>query len=395
MKSIYQTNFNNQKVLVRVDFNVPLSPDKKVTDNSRIVAAKKTIDKIINDGGTAVLMSHLGRPKGNDPELSLLHIVKSVEDVLGKPVAFSKQTVGEETQQIVENSKPGQIILLENLRYHNEEEAGDDGFAKELSKLGDSYVNDAFGTAHRAHASTSVIAKFFANKKFAGDLLLKEVDSIKKVIEDGQKPVLAILGGAKVSSKITIINNIIDKIDKLIIGGGMAFTFVKAQGGKIGGSICENDKLDLALSILEKAKQNKVEVFLPVDVLCANDFSNHADTQICPINQIPENWEGMDAGPKSLEIFKKAIESSKTILWNGPVGVFEMETFSKGTVAVGEFVSKSTSSGAFSLVGGGDSVAAVKQFNFSNKVSYVSTGGGAMLESLEGKTLPGIKALEQ
>jgi len=350
MKSIYQTNFNNQKVLVRVDFNVPLSPDKKVTDNSRIVAAKKTIDKIINDGGTAVLMSHLGRPKGNDPELSLSHIVKSVEDVLGKPVAFSKQTVGEETQQIVENSKPGQIILLENLRYHNEEEAGDDGFAKELSKLGDSYVNDAFGTAHRAHASTSVIAKFFANKKFAGDLLLKEVGSIKKVIEDGQKPVLAILGGAKVSSKITIINNIIDKIDKLIIGGGMAFTFVKALGGKIGGSICENDKLDLALSILEKAKQNKVEVFLPVDVLCANDFSNDADTQICPINQIPENWEGMDAGPKSLEIFKKAIESSKTILWNGPVGVFEMETFSKGTVAVGEFVSKSTSSGAFSLL---------------------------------------------
>ena len=395
MKSIYQTNFNNQKVLVRVDFNVPLSTDKKVTDNSRIVAAKKTIDKIINDGGTAVLMSHLGRPKGNDPELSLSHIVKSVEDVLGKPVAFSKQTVGEETQQIVKNSKPGQIILLENLRYHNEEEAGDDGFAKELSKLGDSYVNDAFGTAHRAHASTSVVAKFFANKKFAGDLLLKEVDSIKKVIEDGQKPVLAILGGAKVSSKITIINNIIDKIDKLIIGGGIAFTFVKAQGGKIGGSICENDKLDLALSILEKAKQNKVEVFLPVDVLCANDCSNDADTQICPINQIPENWEGMDAGPKSLEIFKKAIESSKTILWNGPVGVFEMEAFSKGTVSVGEFVSKSTSSGAFSLVGGGDSVAAVKQFNFSNKVSYVSTGGGAMLESLEGKTLPGIKALEQ
>ena len=382
MKSIYQTNFNNQKVLVRVDFNVPLSPDKKVTDNSRIVAAKKTIDKIINDGGTAVLMSHLGRPKGNDPELSLSHIVKSVEDVLGKPVAFSKQTVGEETQQIVENSKPGQIILLENLRYQNEEEAGDDGFAKELSKLGDSYVNDAFGTAHRAHASTSVIAKFFANKKFAGDLLLKEVGSIKKVIEDGQKPVLAILGGAKVSSKITIINNIIDKIDKLIIGGGMAFTFVKALGGKIGGSICENDKLDLALSILEKAKQNKVEVFLPVDVLCANDFSNHADTQICPINQIPENWEGMDAGPKSLEIFKKAIESSKTILWNGPVGVFEMETFSKGTVAVGDFVSKSTSSGAFSLVGGGDSVAAVKQFNFSNKVSYVSTGGGAILSKV-------------
>ena len=395
MKSIYQTNFNNQKVLVRVDFNVPLSPDKKVTDNSRIVAAKKTIDKIINDGGTAVLMSHLGRPKGNDPELSLSHIVKSVEDVLGKPVAFSKQTVGEETQQIVENSKPGQIILLENLRYHNEEEAGDDSFAKELSKLGDSYVNDAFGTAHRAHASTSVIAKFFANKKFAGDLLLKEVDSIKKVIEDGQKPVLAILGGAKVSSKITIINNIIDKIDKLIIGGGMAFTFIKAQGGKIGASICENDKIDLALSILEKAKNNNVEVFLPTDVLCANDFSNDADTQVCLINNIPDNWQGMDAGPMSLKHFKKAIESSKTILWNGPVGVFEMETFSKGTIALGNYISESTASGSFSLVGGGDSVAAVKQFNFSNKVSYVSTGGGAMLESLEGKTLPGIKALEE
>ena len=395
MKSIYQTNFNNQKVLVRVDFNVPLGPNKKVSDNSRIIAAKKTINKIINDGGTAVLMSHLGRPKGNDPELSLSYIVKSVEDVLGQPVIFLKQTVGQETQQIVENSKPGQIILLENLRFHTEEEAGDNGFAKELSKLGDSYVNDAFGTAHRAHASTSVVAKFFTNKKFAGDLLLKEVDSIKKVIEDGQKPVLAILGGAKVSSKITIINNIIGKIDKLIIGGGMAFTFIKAQGGKIGASICENNKLDLALSILEKAKQNKVEVYLPVDVLCANDFSNEADTQVCPINQIPENWEGMDAGPVSLKIFKKAIESSKTILWNGPVGVFEMETFSKGTIAVGDFVSKSTSSGAFSLVGGGDSVAAVKQFNFSNKVSYVSTGGGAMLESLEGKTLPGIKALEQ
>ena len=395
MKSIYQTNFNNQKVLVRVDFNVPLSSDKKVTDNSRIVAAKKTIDKITNDGGTAILMSHLGRPKSKDPELSLMHIVKSVEDVLGKPVAFLKETIGKETQQVVENSLPGQIILLENLRYHKEEEEGNNDFAKELSRLGDSYVNDAFGTAHRAHASTSIVAKYFAENKFAGDLLLKEVDSIKKVIEDGKKPVLAILGGAKVSSKITIINNIIDKIDKLIIGGGMAFTFIKAQGGKIGASICENDKLDLAISILEKAKQNKVEIYLPVDVLCANDFSNDADTQICPINQIPENWEGMDAGPESLEIFKKAIESSKTILWNGPVGVFEMEIFSKGTIAVGDFVSKSTSSGAFSLVGGGDSVAAVKQFNFSNKVSYVSTGGGAMLESLEGKTLPGIKALEQ
>ena len=395
MKSIYQTSFSNQKVLIRVDFNVPLNSEKKVTDTSRIVAAKKTIDKITNDGGTAILMSHLGRPEGNDPDLSLSHIVEAVEDVLGKPILFSSQVIGKETLSIIKDSKPGQVVLLENLRYHKEEEKGDVSFAKELSFLADSYVNDAFGTAHRAHASTSVVAGFFKENKYAGDLLLKEVDSIKKVIDDGKKPVLAILGGAKVSSKITIINNIIDKVDKLIIGGGMAFTFIKAQGGKIGASICENDKLELALSILDKAKLNKVEVYLPVDVLCANDFSNDADTQVCLINQIPDNWQGMDAGPQSLEVFKKAIESSKTILWNGPVGVFEMETFSKGTIAVGNFISKSTASGSFSLVGGGDSVAAVKQFNFSNKVSYVSTGGGAMLESLEGKTLPGIKALEQ
>ena len=395
MKSIYQTSFSNQKVLIRVDFNVPLNSEKKVTDTSRIVAAKKTIDKITNDGGTAILMSHLGRPDGNDPDLSLSHIVEAVEDVLGKPILFSSQVIGKETLSIIKDSKPGQVVLLENLRYHKEEEKGDVSFAKELSFLADSYVNDAFGTAHRAHASTSVVAGFFKENKYAGDLLLKEVDSIKKVIDDGKKPVLAILGGAKVSSKITIINNIIDKVDKLIIGGGMAFTFIKAKGGNIGASICENDKLELALSILEKAELNKVEVYLPVDVLCANDFSNDADTQVCLINQIPDNWQGMDAGPQSLGVFKKAIESSKTILWNGPVGVFEMETFSKGTIAVGNFISKSTASGSFSLVGGGDSVAAVKQFNFSNKVSYVSTGGGAMLESLEGKTLPGIKALEQ
>ena len=276
MKSIYQTNFKNQKVLVRVDFNVPLNSEKIVTDNSRIIAAKKTIDKIINDGGTAILMSHLGRPEGKDPELSLIHIVKTVEAVLEKPVLFTNQVIGEKTTEIVKNSKPGQIVLIENLRYYPQEEEGNNSFAKELSKLAGSYVNDAFGTAHRAHASTSVVAEFFKGNKFAGDLLLKEVDSIKKVIEDGKKPVLAILGGAKVSSKITIINNIIDKIDKLIIGGGMAFTFIKAQGGKIGASICENDKIDLALSILEKAKNNNVEVFLPTDVLCANDFSNDA-----------------------------------------------------------------------------------------------------------------------
>jgi len=393
MKSIYHNSFNNQKVLIRVDFNVPLNDKKEVTDNSRIIAAQKTIQKVLNDGGIPILMSHLGRPKGEDPSLSLAHIVPEVEKILKVNVVFTHQVIGNKTTEAVNTSKPNQVILLENLRYYKEEKNGDENFAKELSKLGDSYINDAFGTAHRAHASTAVIAKFFPNNKFAGDLLLKEVESIKKVMESGEKPVLGILGGAKVSSKITIIENIINKVDKLIIGGGMAFTFIKAQGGEIGNSICEDDKIPLALSILKSAKKNKVEILLPLDVVCADSFSNSANKKVCPIDKIPKGWEGMDAGPKSLNIFEKAIISSKTILWNGPVGVFEMESFSKGTISVGEYVSKSTKNGSFSLVGGGDSVAAVKQFNFQEKVSYVSTGGGAMLESLEGKILPGIKAL--
>ena len=393
MKSIYHNDFNNQKVLIRVDFNVPLNDKKEVTDNSRIIAAQKTIQKILNDGGIPILMSHLGRPKGEDPNLSLAHIVSEVEKILKVNVVFTHQVIGNKTTEAVNNSKRNQVILLENLRYYKEETNGDENFAKELSKLGDSYINDAFGTAHRAHASTAVIAKFFPNNKFAGDLLLKEVESIKKVMESGEKPVLGILGGAKVSSKITIIENIINKVDKLIIGGGMAFTFIKAQGGEIGNSICEDDKIPLALSILKSAKKNKVEILLPLDVVCADSFSNGANKKVCPIDKIPIGWEGMDAGPESLNIFEKAIISSKTILWNGPVGVFEMESFSKGTISVGEYVSKSTKNGSFSLVGGGDSVAAVKQFNFQEKVSYVSTGGGAMLESLEGKILPGIKAL--
>ena len=393
MKSIYHNSFNNQKVLIRVDFNVPLNDKKEVTDNSRIIAAQKTIQKVLNDGGMPILMSHLGRPKGEDPSLSLVHIVPEVEKILKVNVVFTHQVIGNKTTEAVNTSKPNQVILLENLRYYKEEKNGDENFAKELSKLGDSYINDAFGTAHRAHASTAVIAKFFPNNKFAGDLLLKEVESIKKVMESGEKPVLGILGGAKVSSKITIIENIINKVDKLIIGGGMAFTFIKAQGGEIGNSICEDDKTPLALSILKSAKKNKVEILLPLDVVCADSFSNSANKKVCPIDKIPKGWEGMDAGPESLNIFEKAIISSKTILWNGPVGVFEMESFSKGTISVGEYVSKSTKNGSFSLVGGGDSVAAVKQFNFQEKVSYVSTGGGAMLESLEGKILPGIKAL--
>lgn len=393
MKSIYHNSFNNQKVLIRVDFNVPLNDKKEVTDNSRIIAAQKTIQKVLNDGGIPILMSHLGRPKGEDPSLSLAHIVPEVEKILKVNVVFTHQVIGNKTTEAVNTSKPNQVILLENLRYYKEEKNGDENFAKELSKLGDSYINDAFGTAHRAHASTAVIAKFFPNNKFAGDLLLKEVESIKKVMESGEKPVLGILGGAKVSSKITIIENIINKVDKLIIGGGMAFTFIKAQGGEIGNSICEDDKIPLALSILKSAKKNKVEILLPLDVVCADSFSNSANKKVCPIDKIPKGWEGMDAGPESLNIFEKAIISSKTILWNGPVGVFEMESFSKGTISVGDYVSKSTKNGSFSLVGGGDSVAAVKQFNFQEKVSYVSTGGGAMLESLEGKILPGIKAL--
>jgi phosphoglycerate kinase len=393
MKSIDQYSFKGKKVIIRVDFNVPLNSQKKVTDNSRIEAAKSTILKIINDGGSCILMSHLGRPKGEDQNFSLKHLVDEIEKTLGLNVKFVSQSVGEIASKAANEIKPEEVLLLENLRFHLEESIGDENFAKKLASLADCYVNDAFGTAHRAHASTAVIAKHFPNKKFAGHLLLKEVSSIQKVMDSGEKPVLGILGGAKVSSKITIIDNIIDKVDSLIIGGGMAFTFVKALGGSIGNSICENDKIDLALSILEKAKEKNVSIHLPLDVVCGDDFSEKANIIESEINNIPEGWEGMDAGPKSRKLFDKIINESKTILWNGPVGVFELSKFSKGTIAIGESISRSTKNGAFSLVGGGDSVAAVKKFNFENKVSYVSTGGGAMLESLEGKILPGIQAL--
>tara|TARA_B110000240_G_scaffold136065_1_gene150864 strand:+ start:159 stop:1346 length:1188 start_codon:yes stop_codon:yes gene_type:complete len=393
MKSIDQYSFKGKKVIIRVDFNVPLNSQKQVTDNSRIEAAKSTILKIINDGGSCILMSHLGRPKGEDQNFSLKHLVDEIEKTLGLKVMFVSQSVGETASKAANEIKPKEVLLLENLRFHLEESIGDENFAKKLASLADCYVNDAFGTAHRAHASTAVIAKHFPNKKFAGHLLLKEVSSIQKVMDSGEKPVLGILGGAKVSSKITIIDNIIDKVDSLIIGGGMAFTFVKALGGSIGNSICENDKIDLALSILEKAKEKNVSIHLPLDVVCGDDFSEKANTIESEINNIPEGWEGMDAGPKSRKLFDKIINESKTILWNGPVGVFELSKFSKGTIAIGESISRSTKNGAFSLVGGGDSVAAVKKFNFENKVSYVSTGGGAMLESLEGKILPGIQAL--
>ncbi|MBJ6368470.1 phosphoglycerate kinase [Snuella sedimenti] len=393
MKTLSDFNFENKKALIRVDFNVPLNENFEVTDATRIVSAKPTIVKILEDGGSCILMSHLGRPKGVQDAFSLRHIVAKVEDILGVEVKFVDQCVGEKAEAAAAALQPGEILLVENLRFHKEETAGDKVFAEQLSKLGDIYVNDAFGTAHRAHASTTIVAQFFPEDKCFGSLLAQEIESINKVMETGEKPILAILGGAKVSSKITIIENILDKVDHLIIGGGMAFTFIKAQGGSIGNSICEDDKMELALDILKQAEAKNVQVHIPVDVIAADAFSNDANTQVVDIRNIPEGWEGVDAGPKSREQFHEVVLQSKTILWNGPLGVFEMESFAGGTIELGNSIAEATKNGAFSLVGGGDSVAAVKQFGFENKVSYVSTGGGAMLESLEGKTLPGIAAI--
>ncbi|WP_452227230.1 phosphoglycerate kinase [Lacinutrix cladophorae] len=393
MKTLNDFNFKDQKALIRVDFNVPLNEKFQVTDATRILSAKPTIIKVLEDGGSCILMSHLGRPKGAQDEFSLSHIANKIEEIIGVETKFVSNCVGAEAEEAAKNLKPGEILLLENLRFHSEETSGDKDFAEKLSKLGDIYVNDAFGTAHRAHASTTVVAQFFPKNKCFGYLLAQEIESINKVMESGEKPVLAILGGAKVSSKITIIENILDKVDHLIVGGGMSFTFIKAQGGKVGDSICEDDKMPLALEILKQAKEKGVQVHIPVDVLAANAFSNDADTQVCDITDIPEGWQGLDCGPKSKQIFNDVVLQCKTILWNGPLGVFEMENFATGTIALGDSIAKATKNGAFSLVGGGDSVAAVKQFGFENKVSYVSTGGGAMLESLEGKTLPGIAAI--
>ena len=394
MKSLPAFNFTYKRALIRVDFNVPLDADLQVTDASRIEAAKPTIIHILEKGGSVVLMSHLGRPDGKpSPELSLQHLVGTIEEIIGVSVQFSPDTIVPDAEKRAEALEPGQILLLENLRFYNEETDGDEAFASALAKLGHIYVNDAFGTAHRAHASTAIIAKFFPEHKCFGLLMEKEIRAIEQVLKTGEHPITAIMGGSKVSSKITIIENVLSAIDHLIVGGGMTYTFVKALGGSVGDSICENDKLDLALSILEKAKQHNVTVHLPVDVIAANDFAENADTKVVDANAIESGWQGLDAGPKTLENFEKVILASKTILWNGPVGVFEMEAFSGGTKAIGRFVQAATEKGAFSLVGGGDSVAAVKQFGFSDKVSYVSTGGGAMLESLEGKTLPGVAAI--
>ena len=393
MKTLNDFNFNNKKAIIRVDFNVPLDDNFKVTDATRIEAAKPTIDKILKDGGSVILMSHLGRPKGVEAKYSLQHVVEKATEILGQKVHFASDCIGEVAETAAKNLQPGQIVLLENLRFYAEEEKGDVDFAKKLALLGDIYVNDAFGTAHRAHASTTIIAQFFKEAKCFGYLLAKEIENIEKVLKNSEKPVVAILGGSKVSSKITVIENILDKVNHMIIGGGMTFTFIKALGGSIGDSICEDDKLALAIEILKQAKEKGVQIHIPVDVIAADAFSNEANTQVVDVNHIPDGWQGLDAGPKSLEIFKRIILDSKTILWNGPLGVFEMESFAKGTIALGEFIAESTANGAFSLVGGGDSVAAVKQFGFEDKMSYVSTGGGAMLEMLEGRTLPGIAAI--
>lgn len=393
MKTLQNLELKNKKALIRVDFNVPLDEQKNVTDATRIHAAKPTIDAVLDAGGSCILMSHLGRPKGITPDLSLEHIVSQAEAILGKSILFASDVVGEDAQEKAKNLQPGEILLLENLRFHKEETAGDQDFSARLADLAEVYINDAFGTAHRAHASTTIVADYFKDQKAVGLLLQKEIEAIDKVLKSGEQPVLAILGGSKVSSKITIIENILDKVDHLIIGGGMAYTFIKAQGGTVGNSICEDDYLDYTLELLQKAKDKNVQIHLPIDVIGTTDFSNDTDRKTFKINEIPNGWEGLDAGPESLAYFEKVVLESKTILWNGPLGVFEFSNFAKGTISLGEAIAESTNQGAFSLVGGGDSVAAVKQFGFDDKVSYVSTGGGAMLESLEGKTLPGIAAL--
>ena len=393
MRTIDDFNFKEKKVLIRVDFNVPLEKGR-VTDTTRIKSAVPTISKIIKDGGACILMSHLGRPNGFEDQFSLIQIKSELDKILKIKTKFCTDCVGPMAEEMSQQLLMGEVLLLENLRFYTEETKGDEDFSKKLSQHASCYVNDAFGTAHRAHASTTVVAKYFENK-FFGKLLEKEVLALKKVMSNGASPILAVLGGSKISSKIPIIENIIDKVDDIIIGGGMSFTFIKALGGKIGSSIHEDSMKEKALSILELAEEKNTKIHLPVDVVCAKEFKEGAKSKIFAIDSIPDEYEGLDSGPKSLEKFKKIIMSSKTILWNGPVGVFELESFSKGTKEIGTTIAESTKSGAFSLVGGGDSVAAVKKFKLEDEVSYFSTGGGAMLESLEGKILPGISALKK
>jgi phosphoglycerate kinase len=394
MKTIDDLNFKGKKALIRVDFNVPLDDDFNITDDNRIQGALPTIKKILKDGGSVILMSHLGRPKdGPTDKYSLKHIVDYLSKVLGVDVQFADDCIGEQAVEKAKNLEPGQVLLLENLRFHKEEEKGDRDFAKKLADLGDVYVNDAFGTAHRAHASTAIIAEFFPDNKYFGYLMAKEIENAEKVMNKPERPFTAIMGGAKVSDKLELIEALLDKVDNLIIGGGMAYTFVKARGGEIGKSLVELDKLDLANELVKKADENGVNLVLPTDAQIADRFANDAEVYDGPNDEIPADKQGLDIGPESSQHFKDVIMASNTLLWNGPMGVFEMDTFAKGTKAVADAVVAATERGAFSLIGGGDSAAAVSKFGMTEHVSYVSTGGGALLEYMEGKTLPGVKAI--
>ena len=392
MKSINQIDFSEKKAFVRVDFNVPFDDAGRISDNSRIVAALPTIKHILSSGGSCILASHLGRPKGKTKDLSLSKLVPEIEKLLSTKVLFSDDCIGEKTERQCSDLKPGEVILLENLRFYEEETNADESFAKKLSDLAEIYVNDAYGTTHREHASTATMAKFF-NIKSPGILLETEITSLNKLMNNPNGPVTAIIGGAKVSSKISVIANMLDVVDNLIIGGGMAYTFIKNNGGAIGDSIFEKDKLNDCSKIISLAEQKNVNVFLPEDVVASNEFSNEGLKKAVNIYNIPKGWQGLDIGPLTISKFKKIVTESKTILWNGPMGVFEMPSFEQGTLAIAKSVAKATSNGAFSLIGGGDSVAAIKKFNLQDEVSFISTGGGAMLESLEGKILPGIKVL--
>ena len=395
MRTLKDINFKNQRAIIRVDFNVPLNEDLQVTDTTRIKAAKPTIDYILSKGGSCVLLSHLGRPNGFEQSLSFQNIIDKISEILEHKVLFCKTCIGPEAESKAASLLSGEVLLMENLRFNQEETKGDLLFSKGLSKLGTIFVNDAFGTAHRAHASTTIIANFFQNNKCFGSLLEKEVMAIEKVMNDGISPILAILGGAKVSTKITIIESLIEKVNHLIIGGGMVYTFTKALGGKVGNSICEPDYCNYALDLIDKAKKKNVSLYFPVDVVAGNTFSNNAKQKIFDVMEIEDGWEAMDAGPESIKRFHEVIIKCKTILWNGPLGVFEFPNFSAGTIAAGKSIAEATINGSFSLVGGGDSVAAVKKFKMDNDMSYISTGGGAMLESLEGKILPGIASLNK
>ncbi len=395
MQTIHNYDFSGKKALIRVDFNVPLNEKFEITDDTRIRAALPTIKKVMEAGGSPVIMSHFGRPKsGPEDKFSMHHIVAHLSKLLGVEVKLAPDCIGDEVKSLAASLKPGEVLLLENLRFHKGEEKGDEEFAGQLAKNGDCWINDAFGTAHRAHASTAVIAKFFPNDKMFGYLIESEVESLDKVVKNPNRPLTAIMGGAKVSSKITIIENLLSKVDNLILGGGMTYTFVKANGGEVGESICEPDFLDTARNIEKLAKEKGVNLVMATDVIAADDFSQDANTQIVPADQIPEGWQGLDAGPESIAKFKEVIANSATILWNGPVGVFEIDKFADGSKAVGEAIVEATQKGAFSLVGGGDSVACVNKFNLAEGVSYISTAGGALLEYLEGRVLPGVAAVK-